>query len=714
MKICPSCKFENDDNILKCQKCGVELVNDFFEKSDFSENNILNIVDKSPIVTEDGKKASFYSLKKGSKFKEYFIERVINKSFIGNNYLITDGKNNYVLKLFYESVYQNEVMFSNSITKYIEVQEKQQYQILKYGKESDYYFVITSFIEGRTLTEIMESKKERNETFRFKQAYGLIAQIANQLVSIPSYFHTFITPNSIIITKDALVVLTDFAIYNSLTPSNRFRASVKKGFTDFIAPELNKQTPDKYNFADVYSLGILLYWLLTSRTPQEDFRLPKTPNDDISQSLWYFLENSFAPEPNKRYSDIKEFLHSLNMLIEEKPMPVVKKFESTEEEPEADDIELTEDFNDANMPPQLKSEPPQLKKPPQFVPQSIKTKKLSLPNKKPVDEFDNLQVKKGDVTLGELDDVERWFFVKNGVDFGPVSAKKVRELVELGELTPETVIKTLTHPVQKGEIKSFELFQNFLKDFSIKQGEKELEIAIKRSKRNKTIGILGFIAALIAIGVGIFIFNSQEEKKKYTHKSLEEMKEKKVEVTVTGDENIVEEDVKEDETKQEENKDGTKKKTTKKKRYRTKKVIKDGKEVVIKEEINEEEEMKKSFALNKKENTDTADISFSGNGEGDDLTKEEILKTINKFKSQIIKCFEDEYEKSGYLPPELNILYNIRTDGKIYNVVINHPKYKKEEGTLNYCVLKVFQQISFPAFKGGTKSGSFPLQFQLE
>ncbi len=721
MKNCIYCNHSNVDDALVCESCNKPLNSskeEIFSNNDFLKSSTTeNTQDSSSILNKittsfewlEKKELSYSRLKKGDSFHNFKIELVLHRGKLSNRYLVkNDNGEHFTLYIFPFYFQFDEDLFFEPINEYQKKVKKSLFMIIDKGKESDYYYAITSYMEGRSLSQIMQAKKERNETFRLKHAYSLVAQIAMQLQHLHPHFpHTMIHPEHIVITKEGDVFLIDFSFYLNISLANRIRESVTSGFQDFIAPELNHPSKSIQHLSDIYSLGILLYWLLTGRTPQEDFKLPKTQNDDMTLALRIFLEKAFSPDPINRFESIKEFSENLKELINDNPSAVIQQEPEVEE---IEDIETKDTPPTLTTPPQITA-PPQFKKPPTFKPQSIKSKKLDIPVKKQENEFDSFKATKGDVTLGELDEVERWLFVKNDIEFGPVNARKIRELVEIGELTPDSIIKTLTHPIEKKKLSEFDIFKNFLKDWSLKQSEKEFELQIIKDKKKKKIILAVAFFLLIIGGVAIFKITTGQKEKKYVHKSLDEMKEDKTVITASeSNENSEDEKIEnENETDDLKNKKGKKKK---KKTIKKRKVV-DGKEVVEEVEVNDEEELKKAFTENEKENTDVANVSFTNNKDAVNLSDEEILKTINKHKGSIIKCFEQEFDRTSYLPPKVEVTYDIRTSGKIYNVIINHPNYRSQKGKLNGCVIKVFQGIKFPPITA-LRRGSFPLEFEVE
>ena len=658
------------------------------------DNDLLDeLIDESISDIELNEKKSYLELEANEYFLDIKLKRKLGSNSFSASFLIEQENENRVLKIIKESLYSSYKDFYLPLVDYQNSENDNKYQIYDFGKHEEYFYLISSYVEGRSLRQILESKKEQGSLFRLKHAYGIIVQILQELTTVQGELvHSLINPSTVIISRDGSVSLVEFGLYEKLTPAKRFKVASELGFADFMAPESVSSNSSSDISYDIYSLGIMLYWLLTGETLQQYFDIPQTKSEDMTKALMNLLGACTHPDPELRLKDIKSFQVTLTSLIAEKPVAKVKKFK---EEP-------------PKMPPSAPSVPPKappLPKqftPPKFKPASIKEAKLNLPNKKVVDEFEKFKIKKGDVTLGELDDVERWFFVKDGMDFGPVSAKKIRELVEAKELPVDTIIKTLTHPVKRGRINELDLFKNFVKDFELRQSEEEMIKKMASSKRKNLIITVAVILVVLTGGIFFFIQSNKPKPKKYVH--VESKKEESVTLIVqeTGG-------IKSDDFDKPQNDND--KKNKKKKKIRNKKT---GKIETVMVEINPEEEMKKAFEENEKENKDVASISFNGKNKGKDLSNEEIKSKISTIKGDVISCFEQEYNRTEYLPSRLKISYSIRQNGKIYNVTIQHPRYKGKKGKLNYCVLKAFRKIKFHPFSGGTKVGVMPLEFEME
>ncbi len=127
-----------------------------------------------------------------------------------------------------------------------------------------------------------------------------------------------------------------------------------------------------------------------------------------------------------------------------------------------------------------------------------------------------------------------------------------------------------------------------------------------------------------------------------------------------------------------------------------------------------EYDKKRMFKNNIRKNRETSSFSFKKNIKDKNRDIDNEIKVgIDAKKPDIINCFIKEYNRGVKLPEKLVISYIIRQNGKIYNVMIQHHKYKNKQDKLNYCVLKVFNSIKFKRFPRST-IGHMPLEFSFE
>ena len=163
----------------------------------------------------------------------------------------------------------------------------------EFGTETGRAFIVMEYVDGKPLTEQMPMKPAR--------AVQLLAQICDALAAAHRYglVHRDLKPANVLITKEGRVKLTDFGVA-AFTQGERddtrmTAAAHAVGTPGYMAPEAQQgTTPDPR--MDVYSLGVLLYEMLTGRQPMGIFELPGPPFDRV-------LRKALAADPGQRYAD---------------------------------------------------------------------------------------------------------------------------------------------------------------------------------------------------------------------------------------------------------------------------------------------------------------------------------------------------------------------------------------------------------------------------
>ena len=184
------------------------------------------------------------------------------------------------------------------------------------GGDMDY--IVMELIDGITLKQYVE----RRGKLDWPEALHFITQIMKGLSHAHSrgIIHRDIKPQNIMLLRDGTVKVTDFGIAClSNGPSNEAIGSVH-----YISPE---QAKGEYtdNRSDIYSAGVVLYEMLTSRLPfegsdpvsvaiQHFSAVPLTPrelNPEIPEALEQICMKAMAPDRNKRYTTADEMLSDL-------------------------------------------------------------------------------------------------------------------------------------------------------------------------------------------------------------------------------------------------------------------------------------------------------------------------------------------------------------------------------------------------------------------
>ena len=194
------------------------------------------------------------------------------------------------------------------------------------GNEDNLYYIVMELIQGKTLKEIILE----DGILSWKWSVNIAIQIASALevAHKNNIIHRDIKPHNIIITEDGIAKVTDFGIAKAVSNSTITAFGTTIGSVHYFSPEHAKggYTDAK---SDLYSLGIVLYEMLTARVPfdadtpvsvalkqvQEEPVEPIEYNDQIPSSINKIILKAMQKDPNCRYQTATEMLEDLRRAL---------------------------------------------------------------------------------------------------------------------------------------------------------------------------------------------------------------------------------------------------------------------------------------------------------------------------------------------------------------------------------------------------------------
>ncbi len=192
------------------------------------------------------------------------------------------------------------------------------------GEEGGIPFMALEFLEGITLTDLIRSKGHMPA----KEAVSIVRQVADALGCAhgQEVVHRDIKPDNIIVDSDGRAFVTDFGVAR-LEESELTRQGEILGTPHYMSPEQITGKPVDGR-SDLFSLGIVLYQLLTGKRPfQADsvasviHRIVETPPDPIPEGMRFphgmrpILERMLVKDPEERYSGSTDLIADLDAVL---------------------------------------------------------------------------------------------------------------------------------------------------------------------------------------------------------------------------------------------------------------------------------------------------------------------------------------------------------------------------------------------------------------
>ncbi len=207
-------------------------------------------------------------------------------------------------------------------------------QIYYAGDETGLFYYVMEFVDGYDLASIMQVYAEKKELMPFADVLRIGEAVASALDYAHSkgVIHRDVKPANILISNDGRVVLGDFGL--ALNLSDKSRGEVF-GSPHYISPEQARRSSGAVPQSDLYSLGVILYEMLTGATPFDDpspatLALqhiteppppPRTVNPALSEDVEQVLIKALEKDPKDRYQSGQELMAALSAALLAKAAP---------------------------------------------------------------------------------------------------------------------------------------------------------------------------------------------------------------------------------------------------------------------------------------------------------------------------------------------------------------------------------------------------------
>ncbi len=321
---CPSCHSDNPETVKFCGECGTPLPPSR---------------DYIPAATET-LRTPVKELVRGTLFARRFeVIEELGKGGMGKVYRVFDKKvdEEVALKLIKPEIaaepdiidrFRSELKMSRKIS------HRNVSRMYDLGDEEGTYFITMEYVQGEDLRSFIHRSKQLSTG----TAISIARQVGEGLDEAHrlGVVHCDLKPSNIMIDKDGNAKIMDFGIARSLSGKGITGAGVMIGTPEYMSPE-QVEGKDIDQRSDIYSLGVILYEMVTGRRPfegdtplsvahKQKYEAPEDPkklNAQVPDDLRSMILRCLEKDREKRYRATTEIISDLDRI--EKGLPTAER-----------------------------------------------------------------------------------------------------------------------------------------------------------------------------------------------------------------------------------------------------------------------------------------------------------------------------------------------------------------------------------------------------
>lgn len=340
--------------------------------------------------------------------------------------------------------------------------------------EGERLFLVGELVDGMTLRQMLDRKREAGNAFSLKGAYNLVTHLCNALEYAHGVLvHGLVSPDTVLVNGAGRVKLADFGLGRALAGVERVAERLSPEAQACRAPELLRPMTPFNRRADVYAVGVLLFELLAGRPPRELEPLSLAAQG-VPSALDAVVQRCLQPAPNARFAQIAELRQAVHAACA-KPLGLT---------PAA-----------APPPPPPSATPGRGTPPPPPGQAASRTPPQALPARRPTP----LQM--------QVAATERWLIQKDKLDFGPFTLADVKAQIEAGQVRASHLVIDM-ETGERMPVREHPLLRELaiVAEHRLEAGRQLENIAAEERAHRKRLMMLlasGIAAVVLAVGGGV-------------------------------------------------------------------------------------------------------------------------------------------------------------------------------------------------------------------